>query len=816
MARPLAAARPLPALAIGFVAATAGAQQPDFRLTDAEYFDARGASVLVFSNWYSGMFSDSKLSGVEVIQHGVRIATNGDVRLSNTPEQWDPIPVMAERRVDRGADRIVTSLSYPDYQFTYHVAVQAEAAGVVVSVNLDHAVPAALEGLAGFNLEFLPSAYFRRMYLMDGNGGGFPRHPTGPMVRAAGGALEAAPLATGNTLVLAPEDPVHRVTIISRHGSLSLYDGRNRAQNGWFVVRGLLPAGATGTVLEWSITPNRIGGWLRTPVIGHSQVGYHPDQAKIAVLENDPNDERPSTVRLLRIGANGEMTDRLARPAVRWGPYFRYQYATFDFSEVTEPGLYALEFRGVRTQPFRIAPDVYDGITWQSTLDTYLAVQMDHMFVTDRYRVWHGASHLDDAKQAPVDHPHFDGYRQTPATDSPYQPGEHIPGLDVGGWYDAGDFDIRTPSVYGVVTTLVHAYEAFGIEWDETTVRQSDRYVAIGEPDGVPDILQQIEHGARALLAQFRAVGHAIPGIIAPTLDQYTHLGDGASKTDNRAGTADDRWAFTNRSTGLNYGAAAALAAASRALRGYRDSLAAECLVTARRVWEDEHGREPIDFQATNTTGGPIPAEETRAAVELLLATKGGDPYRRRLEELWPVIEASFGFLGATVVPALPYASPAFRSRMRQAVARYRTSLEEQAAENPFGVPIARGGWGGSGGALGFAMRNYLFHTAFPDLIGPEHTVRGLGYVLGVHPTSSVSLVSGVGTHSMINGYGNNRADFSFIPGGVVPGILIVRPDFPELMEDWPFLWYENEYTIGVAATYIYVANAVRKLFERT
>lgn len=43
-------------------------------------------------------------------------------------------------------------------------------------------------------------------------------------------------------------------------------------------------------------------------------------------------------------------------------------------------------------------------------------------------------------------------------------------------------------------------------------------------------------------------------------------------------GTPDDRWAFTSRSTPLNYGSAAA----SRALRGYHDELADECLATAK------------------------------------------------------------------------------------------------------------------------------------------------------------------------------------------------------------------------------------------
>lgn len=36
------------------------------------------------------------------------------------------------------------------------------------------------------------------------------------------------------------------------------------------------------------------------------------------------------------------------------------------------------------------------------------------------------------------------------------------------------------------------------------------------------------------------------------------------------------------------------------------------------------------------------------------------------------------------------------------------------------------------------------------------------------------SLVSAVGTRSKKVGYGSNRADFSFIAGGIVPGLLIL------------------------------------------
>ena len=68
-------------------------------LNDLDYYEATGVNVIVFSNWYDGLFSDSKISGIELIHHGVRTATNGDVRLHATPEQWDRIPEFVEKKV---------------------------------------------------------------------------------------------------------------------------------------------------------------------------------------------------------------------------------------------------------------------------------------------------------------------------------------------------------------------------------------------------------------------------------------------------------------------------------------------------------------------------------------------------------------------------------------------------------------------------------------------------------------------------------------------------------------------------------------------
>jgi hypothetical protein len=782
-------------------------------------FSRRGLDVLVFNNWYDGAFSDAKIAGVELIHHGIRTATNGDVRLEPTPGQWDAAPEMIERKVLPAEGAIEIRLAYKSEGFDYTIRVERAGEGVRLRVRLDQPLPAGLVGRAGFNLEFLPSAYFSKTYLADAAGGVFPRYPVGPTRRSGAGAIERAPFATGRRLVLAPEDPERRVSIEAQRGELSLYDGRNQAQNGWFVVRTGLPAGETGIVVDWMLRANTIPGWTRPAVIGHSQVGYHPARSKVAVVECDPLALPPGLVHVWRLDSEGGATEVLAAEARPWGDYLRYRYYKADFSAVREPGLYVLETAGVRTAPFQIAADVYGG-AWQASLDVFLAVQMDHMEVREAHRVWHGLPHMDDALQTAPNQPHFDLYAMGPTTDSPYKPGEHIPGLAVGGWFDAGDFDLRTQTQYALVRALVDTWERFRPLRDETTIDQARRTVEIHRPDGRPDILQQIEHGVLMLLAQHRALGHAILGIVEPDLQQYTHLGDAASKTDGKVydpadptSRRDDRLAFTTATTALNYGSAAALAAASRALRGYDDTLADECLTTAVRVWDFEHGREPNLFTVGNTSGGDVRDEEIAAAVELLLATKA-PRYAQRLAAMWPEIEARFVFVVPDLIRAMPAMDAPYAAKLRAlaAASREDPALRQTLDENPYGVPITRGGWAGNEFVVHHGISAYYLHRAFPDLFPADPVLRSLEYLHGCHPGSDVSFVSAVGTRSATIAYGSNRADFSFIAGGVVPGVLVLKPDFPEHKEDWPFFWGQNEYVVSLAGGYIFLVHAAQEV----
>ena len=591
------------------------------KVTDKNYLDTQGFSVFLYDSTYHPVFVDQKNTAMEMILHGQRIATNGDVRLMPTPEQWDLVATLKERHADKADNRLTASLAFPTFDVSYTLEVAAEPGGVRVSINLDKPLPPKLVGRAGFNLEFLPSIYMGKAYLVDGSHAGiFPRTPNDPMIKMlplpdepkkayyledwdkAKGYTQPLPFAEGKSITLGVDDSLARITVVSDTAALMLFDGRNRAQNGWFVLRSLIPAGKTGGAIVWHLKPDVISNWTRPPMIAHSQVGYAPGFFKVAVLELDPKYAGPQTAKVLRLTEGGAYQQVFEGPITPSTPWLRYVYSKFDFTSVNNPGLYVIEYAGQRTAPFPISKDAYAHI-WQDSLDHHLAAQMDHVSVREAYRVWHGASHLDDGRMAPVVGEQFDNWNQASATDGKYKGGDHIPGMNVGGWYDAGDFDLEEPAQLSVIQSLALAYREFNLKYDELSVDEAAREVEMHRPDGVPDTVEQVKHGALLILAQFHNIGHSIRGTHEPDLRQYTHLGDGASKTDGRiydsklgpnevkgdvSGRPDDRWIFTTTNAVLQWNAIAALAAASDTLKGWDDALAKDSLQTAIKAWNSE------------------------------------------------------------------------------------------------------------------------------------------------------------------------------------------------------------------------------------
>ena len=57
--------------------------QNTFEINEKGYFQRSGVDVTVFSDYYP----EGHQSGVTIIQHGNRVATNGELRLSPSPGQ---------------------------------------------------------------------------------------------------------------------------------------------------------------------------------------------------------------------------------------------------------------------------------------------------------------------------------------------------------------------------------------------------------------------------------------------------------------------------------------------------------------------------------------------------------------------------------------------------------------------------------------------------------------------------------------------------------------------------------------------------------
>ena len=512
------------------------------------------------------------------------------------------------------------------------------------------------------------------------------------------------------------------------------------------------------------------------PPILINQLGYRPDDEKIAVFRDITSETEFSVIdadtqKTVCTGMLYGKRDNNAADEVNW-------YG--DFSEVTAPGRYYITCGELdASYPFEIGSQVYDALLDDTVRMLYLQRC--------------GCAVEDEAFAHPACHTQSATILGTEET------------IDVtGGWHDAGDFDLRVESQAGECYILALAYEAFGVDYDATTVDQARKLVEIHQPDGRNDILQQIEHGALSVVGGYRALGRLYRGIICNDLRQYVLLGDAAAMTDNVPGNADDRWVFTEDNPPRELTTVAQLAATARVLKGFNDGLAAQALDAAQQL-----------YRTTKVEDAAAENAKIHAAAELLLTTEE-DVYRDHLLANVHIIAErinDLGWIAARAVHAVD--DPDFTGKLRAAMRTLKAEMDALSAETPYGIPYRPHIWGAGWDIQRLGFRYYFLHRAFPDIFGPEMVSDALNFILGCHPGSNpISFASGVGAESATIAYGANRADFSFIPGGVISGTALIRPDFPELLP-WPFLWQQTEYVLGGGSShYMFLALAVQQLFR--
>ncbi|MEJ2054290.1 MAG: glycoside hydrolase family 9 protein [Calditrichaceae bacterium] len=841
------------------------------KIGEGSYFEMPGLNVLVYNN----TFTEGHQSGVEIIQHGVRVATNGELRLSPSPGQWQPLPklgvgyeargvspqgVELEGRVVDKENNIISlpcsypnesrdrkgfnPIIYPDLDINYKVSVKAEGKTFTITVDLDKPIPEEWLDRVGYTLELFPGDLYGKTYFMDDSAGVFARQAHGPAYFNETNEAEQVPFATGKKLVIAPEDNKMRMTIESKNSTLQLLDGSFKHNNGWFVVRSLIPAGAAKGAVQWKISPNVIPGWIDPPVIHLSQIGYHPDQPKTVFIELDKNDKNLKKVTLLKLNDDGTTEVIKEELPNKWGRYLRYEYATLDFSNVKEEGMYMVKYGDLTSNVFTINKDVYQRHVWQPTLEYFIPVQMCHMRVNQKYRVWHGACHLDDALMMPLNIRHFDGYDNLDETSTltKYKPLEHVPGLNVGGWHDAGDYDLRIESQAQTVIALALTYEEFGIDYDETYIDQKNHLVELHQPDGKPDILQQVEHGVLTILAGYRSMGQFYKGIIAPTLRQYVHLGDASTHTDNQVCTddllkeaakqdelwykkvanrysniydpemnhdetevvvpgLDDRLVFMETNPNHKLIGASALAAASRVLKDYNPALAKECLDVAETVWERNKDAK-IEIR------NPWSRNQKIGTLIELVITTGKQKYKDQLCGMSSQVRQAFMSSGASFGRVLKYIDcQAFKDSVNAAAVAFKPRSDEFLKQSPFGSTL--------GHAEYLAFREYYLHKFWPETYSADNLFNIINYLLGCRPGNTTnSLVSGVGVNSPTIAYGTNRADWSYIPGGTFwAAVNLISPDLAE-DKQWPFLWQEREYIITSPCYFMFAVNGADRILN--
>jgi hypothetical protein len=319
-------------------------------------------------------------------------------------------------------------------------------------------------------------------------------------------------------------------------------------------------------------------------------------------------------------------------------------------------------------------------------------------------------------------------------------------------------------------------------------------------------------------------------------LDNYHHLGDAASITDGlpynpklgpyevaadgrSSGVKDDLWAFTTRNPGLDLSAATMFAAASRALKGYNDDLSARALKQSKRLLKeatDLLASQPKDTSRFQRAWGAVADVSTN--LQLYIATREQQYANKFQELLWPVLDRSdrsVNFVLPTALNAVPYMDAAFKEKLRPYVVKYNDYIKGLEKDNPYGVPIGLGNWAGNGAITNFGTTICFANKYFPDVVDAGNAYKVTNWLFGCHPYHNYSFVATVGaTRPKAMFYGNNRADFSFIPGNVAPGVLFRKPDHFENYDDWPFFWGQNEGTIGGNTGYLFFGSAFKGLVK--
>ena len=144
-------------------------------VNDQEYFEMPGLNVMVYHDYYP----IGRQGGITIIQNGERVASNGDIRLTNLRR---PFPANGKRIIDNEKNTISVDVGFPDSLRAQHkdprypfpdinikskIHIKGEGASVRITIDLDKPLPREWENKVEFRLELFPGHFFDKTYYMD-------------------------------------------------------------------------------------------------------------------------------------------------------------------------------------------------------------------------------------------------------------------------------------------------------------------------------------------------------------------------------------------------------------------------------------------------------------------------------------------------------------------------------------------------------------------------------------------------------------------------------------------------------------------------
>jgi len=440
---------------------------------------------------------------------------------------------------------------------------------------------------------------------------------------------------------------------------------------------------------------------------------------------------------------------------------------------------------------------------------------------------------MDDGARVPAHFRGPDGFVSYECEGTPYAAGEHIP-CAKGGWHDAGDYDVNVHANGFTTWVLALAYEEFGLERDVATLDVEAQTFTAGQPDGVPDVLQQVEWGALWLLSMQQADGRVYNGVCANEAQRggkpLGQIHDGVP------GTGDERQVYVDYHGDSQLCHVISLAAASRALKDARPALAQRCLEAARKFFAFYRQHEPVYRAGGYASGAPNGGEDRAmaiaAATELYLTT--GDPqYVAVIEGLadclpdlkfdWPLPRdtgpGNFWFSApflARLYPRLPEGD--LKQAVLAACRRAATIKAARVGVRPWPFLWYHfGPWGNNGTCTARAFDTYWLTQVAPDVLPPDSALRNMLWVFGLHPTCDTVFVCGLGYPDPQHLYSSHLHELfghepASVPGAIVPGMGGFWHSGVVAYIDEHGNYGHNEACIYTQAAYIFAVNAMKKL----